>query len=63
MSFQELMEHYRETGEIPSRLQDMVSQFNYLLLGVVAVIAVIFVVYWLVTRRYAEKKEPEVETL
>ena len=57
MTFQELMEHYRETGEIPPDLQSMVSQFNYVLLAVVAVIAVIFVVYWFVTRRYAAKKE------
>ncbi len=63
VTFQELMEHYRATGEIPPELQSMVSQFNYVLLGVVAVIAVIFVVYWLVTRRYSEKKETEVETL
>ncbi len=63
VTFQELMEHYRATGEIPPELQSMVSQFNYVLLGVVAVIAVIFVVYWLVTRRYSETKETEVETL
>jgi len=55
--FQELMDSYRATGEIPPELQSMLSQFNYVLLGVVAVIAAIFVVYWLVTRRYTEEKE------
>jgi uncharacterized membrane protein YdjX (TVP38/TMEM64 family) len=57
VTFQELIEHYKLTGEIPPELQSMVSQFNYVLLGVVAVIAVIFVVYWLVTRRYTAEKE------
>ncbi len=57
VTFQELMDHYKETGEIPQNLQKMVSDFNYVLLAVVAVIAAIFVVYWFVTRRYAEKKE------
>ena len=57
VTFQELLEHYKLTGEIPTELQSMVTQFNYVLLGVVAVIAVIFVVYWLVTRRYTEEKE------
>ena len=56
-TFQELMESYRATGEIPPELQSMVSQFNYVLLAVVAVIAVIFVVYWLVTQRYTAEKE------
>jgi uncharacterized membrane protein YdjX (TVP38/TMEM64 family) len=57
VTFQQLIESYRATGEIPVELQGMVSQFNYVLLGVVAVIAVIFVVYTLVTRRYSEEKE------
>jgi uncharacterized membrane protein YdjX (TVP38/TMEM64 family) len=57
VTFQELIDHYKITGEIPPELQSMVSQFNYVLLGVVAVIAVIFVVYWLITRRYTEEKE------
>jgi uncharacterized membrane protein YdjX (TVP38/TMEM64 family) len=57
VTFQELIDHYRATGDIPPELQSMVSQFNYVLLGVVAVIAVIFVVYWLVTRRYTAEKE------
>jgi len=57
VSFQDLIQHYREHGEIPAELQDMVSQFNYVLLGVVAVIGVIFVAYWLITRRYSEGKE------
>ncbi len=57
VTFQELIDHYRATGDIPPELQSMVSQFNYVLLAVVAVIAVIFVVYWLVTRRYTTEKE------
>jgi uncharacterized membrane protein YdjX (TVP38/TMEM64 family) len=57
ISFDQLIQAYRETGEIPTELQGMVSQFNYVLLGVVAVIAVIFVVYWLVTRRYSKETE------
>ena len=57
VTFQELIQHYKDTGEIPPELQNMVSDFNYVLLGVVAVIAVIFVVYWLVTRRYTAEKE------
>jgi uncharacterized membrane protein YdjX (TVP38/TMEM64 family) len=57
VTFQELIDHYKLTGDIPPELQSMVSQFNYFLLGVVAVIAVIFVVYWLVTRRYTAEKE------
>jgi len=56
-TFQELIKSYRETGQIPPELQSMVSDFNYVLLAVVALIAVIFVVYWLVTRRYTEEKE------
>jgi uncharacterized membrane protein YdjX (TVP38/TMEM64 family) len=57
MSFDELLQYYREHGEIPSQFQDLVSQFNYVLLGVVAVIAVIFVAYWIITKRYSEEKE------
>jgi uncharacterized membrane protein YdjX (TVP38/TMEM64 family) len=57
VTFDQLLESYQNTGEIPSELQGMVTQFNYVLLGVVAVIAVIFVAYWLVTRRYTAEKE------
>jgi uncharacterized membrane protein YdjX (TVP38/TMEM64 family) len=57
VTFQELIDHYKLTGEIPPELQSMVSQFNYVLLGVVAVIAAIFVAYWLITRRYTAEKE------
>ena len=57
VSFSDLIQYYREHGKIPIELQDMVSQFNYVLLGVVAVIAVIFVSYWIITKRYSEKKE------
>lgn len=56
MSFDDLLQYY-EHGEIPAELQGMVSQFNYVLLGVVVVIAVIFVAYWLITRRYSAEKE------
>lgn len=57
VTFQQLIESYRENGEIPVELQSMVSQFNYVLLAVVAVIVVIFVVYTLVTRRYTVEKD------
>ena len=57
VTFDQLLESYHDTGEIPAELQSMVTQFNYVLLGVVAMIAVIFVVYWLVTRRYTAEKE------
>ena len=57
VTFQELVESYKATGDIPPALQSMVSQFNLVLLALVAVIAAIFVVYWLVTRRYTEEKE------
>jgi uncharacterized membrane protein YdjX (TVP38/TMEM64 family) len=57
LTFQQLIESYRTTGEIPAELQSMVSQFNYVLLAVVVVIAVIFIVYTFVTRRYSEEKE------
>ncbi|HDQ07039.1 MAG TPA: TVP38/TMEM64 family protein [Candidatus Bathyarchaeota archaeon] len=57
LTFQELIDHYRLYGEIPPNLQNMVTQFNYVLLGVVVMIAVIFVVYWIVTRRYTAERE------
>ena len=57
MSFNDLLEYYKVHEEIPVELQGMVSQFNYVLLGVVVVIAVIFVAYWIITRRYSEEKE------
>jgi hypothetical protein len=57
LTFQELLDSYKATGEIPAELQGMVSQFNYVLLAVVAVIAVVFVIYWLITTRYSAKKE------
>lgn len=57
LTFQQLIESYRTTGEIPAELQSMVSQFNYVLLAVVVVIAVIFIIYTFVTRRYSEEKE------
>ena len=57
LTFSELIESYRRTGEIPPELQSMVSQFNYILLAVVAVIVAIFVVYWFVTTRYSTSKE------
>ncbi|PVX25823.1 MAG: hypothetical protein CW691_03370 [Candidatus Bathyarchaeum sp.] len=57
LSFQDLIDSYRATGEIPVELQGMVSQFNYVLLAVVAVIGAIFVVYTIVTRRYSRGNE------
>jgi uncharacterized membrane protein YdjX (TVP38/TMEM64 family) len=56
VTFQQLIDSYKETGQIPLELQEMVSYFNYVLLAVVAVIAAIFVVYWLVTRKYSKKE-------
>jgi uncharacterized membrane protein YdjX (TVP38/TMEM64 family) len=53
VTFQQLIDSYRTSGEIPVELQSMVTQFNYVLLAVVLVIALIFVVYTLVTRRYS----------
>ena len=57
LKFNDFIESYRATGDIPPELQSMVSQFNYILLAVVAVIASIFVAYWLVTTRYTTEKE------
>jgi uncharacterized membrane protein YdjX (TVP38/TMEM64 family) len=57
VTFLELIDHYKETGEIPQNLQKMLSDFNFVLLAVVAVMAMILIVYWLVTRRYTAKKE------
>ncbi len=57
LTFQQLIESYRTTGEIPVELQSMVSQFNYVLLGVVVLIAVIFFIYTFATRRYSEEKK------
>jgi len=57
VSFQDFIESYTATGDIPPELQGMVTQFNYVLLAVVAVIAVIFVAYWFVTNRYSGAKE------
>jgi uncharacterized membrane protein YdjX (TVP38/TMEM64 family) len=57
MTFDQLLESYQATGEIPAELQGMVSQFNYVMLAVVAVVAVVFVAYWIVTRRYSGEKE------
>ena len=57
-TFNDIIKSYTDNpGEIPPELQSMVSQFNYILLAVVAVIATIFVVYWIVTTRYTAEKE------
>lgn len=61
LTFNELIESYKLTGDIPPELQDMVSQFNYILLAVVALIAVIFIVYWFITSRYSAEKDPLVD--
>ncbi|MCW4016551.1 MAG: TVP38/TMEM64 family protein [Candidatus Bathyarchaeota archaeon] len=57
VTFEDLIDSYRTTGQIPDNLQNLVSQFNYVLLAAVAVIGVIFVVYTLVTRRYSKGSE------
>ena len=59
LTFKELLDYYRLTGDIPPELQNMVSQFNYILLAVVGVIAIIFIAYWYITSRYTTKKEPK----
>jgi uncharacterized membrane protein YdjX (TVP38/TMEM64 family) len=56
VTFQELIESYKETGKIPQSLQQMVSDFNYVLLALVIVITVIFLVYTLITRKYTAQK-------
>jgi len=60
LTFNELIESYKATGDIPTELQSMVSQFNYILLAVVALIVIIFVVYWFVTTRYTSTKETKI---
>jgi uncharacterized membrane protein YdjX (TVP38/TMEM64 family) len=57
VTFQDLLSHYKEYGEIPIELQSMVTQFNYVLLGVVVMIAIIFLAYTLVIRRYTREKK------
>jgi len=57
ITFDALIEAYDKTGEIPANLQDMVSQFNYVLLAAVIAIGLIFIVYTLVTRRYSKTAE------
>ena len=57
VTFQELIQTYKTTGEIPIELQDMVSQFNYVLLGVVIIIGIIFIIYTLITKKYSKNIE------
>ena len=57
ITFDALIEAYDTTGEIPVNLQDMVSQFNYVLVAAVVAIGVIFIVYTLVTKRYSKVRE------
>jgi uncharacterized membrane protein YdjX (TVP38/TMEM64 family) len=57
VTFQELLDYYELYHEIPAELQGPLSTFNYVLLAAVAGLAVILVVYWLVTRRYTAGKE------
>ena len=57
VTFQDLIDHYEQYGEIPSELQGALSTFNLVLLAAVAVLATILIVYWLVTRKYTAKKE------
>jgi uncharacterized membrane protein YdjX (TVP38/TMEM64 family) len=59
VTFQELIVQYHATKEIPEKLQGPLSFFNVVLFAVVAVLAIILIAYWLVTRRYTAKKEPK----
>jgi uncharacterized membrane protein YdjX (TVP38/TMEM64 family) len=59
VTFQELIEQYHLTKEIPEKLQGPLSFFNIVLFVVVVVIAIILLGYWLVTRKYAAEKEPK----
>jgi uncharacterized membrane protein YdjX (TVP38/TMEM64 family) len=56
-TLQDLIEYYREYGEIPSNLHGNLFMFNIILLTIVVVMASILIVYWFVTRRYAARKE------
>jgi len=57
VTFQELIAYYEQYKEIPAELQGPLSTFNYVLLAAVLGLAIILVVYWLVTRRYTTTKE------
>lgn len=57
ITFDALIESYDQFGEIPPDLQNLVSQFNYVLLAAVVAIGLIFIVYTLVTRRYSKTTE------
>lgn len=57
VTFQDLLDYYELYKEIPAELQGPLSTFNYVLLAAVAGLAVILVMYWLVTRRYTAAGE------
>lgn len=56
-TLQDLIEHYSKYGEIPSTLHWTILRFNIVLLTIVAVIAVILIIYWVFTQRYVAKHE------
>jgi len=49
-----LIEYY---PEVPPELEGTMFMFNIILLTIVIVMALILIVYWFVTRRYAARKE------
>lgn len=57
VTFQDLIDYYEQYREIPAELQGPLSIFNYILLAAVAGLAMILVLYWLVTRRYTTTRE------
>nr|AHM02013.1 hypothetical protein Rxyl_2829 [uncultured miscellaneous Crenarchaeota group] len=57
VTFDDLIKHYEEFGEIPAELQGALSTFNLVLLAAVAVMVAILIVYWFVTRRYTAEME------
>jgi len=56
-TLQNLIDYYKEYGEIPSELHGTLFRFNVILLAIVVVMASILIVYWFVTRRYAARQE------
>jgi uncharacterized membrane protein YdjX (TVP38/TMEM64 family) len=56
-TLQELIEYYKEHGEIPSNLYGNLFLFNIILIIIVIVMASILIAYWFVTRRYAARQE------
>ena len=57
ISLKELLDSYKETGEIPANLQQLVSDFNYVLLGLIGAIAIVVLIYWFITTKYTTERE------